>query len=407
MMLHAHARRLSLPFGASCVAALLAVGMLQSCNRADADKAAAPPPPPPPVPVAVATVQSRDMPIRLRSVGTVESISSITMRPQISGLVMEVPAGEGGDVEARDVLVRIDPRPFEAALREAEASLAKNVATAEDQRRAAQALRAAAQGRAVSTREAEQSEAQAAAAEAQVGEDKAVIETARLNLSYCTITAPFAGRLGALYVKPGAVVKVNETDLIDLTAMAPIDVSFAIREEDLTAVRAARAAGAVPARTFIPGVAAPVEGSLSFIDSRVDPASGTVRLKARFTNEDLSLWPGLFVNVELTIGTDQAALVVPSSAVQSSQRGSSIFVVKPDSTVDLRLVDVKRTTEGFSVIAPGAAAAGDTVVTDGQLRLVPGSRIAVKGAGAPAKPDPKPETPKPDAASPAPAGDAR
>lgn len=334
-------------------------------------------PEPPPVPVAVAPAEQRDMPIELRAVGNVEAVASVILRPQVSGIVSEVPGGEGRDVAAGDPVVLIDARPFEAALREAEATLVRDQALAADQQKNAQALRAAAAGRAVSAREAEQAEAQAAAATAQAGVDQAAIETAKLNLSYCTITAPFAGRLGALLVKPGTVVKVNETDLISLTTIDPVDVSFTVREQDLASVRAAGLSSGITACVSVPGEAAPLMGEVSFIDSRVDPATGTVRMKAHFSNDPPRLWPGAFVNIIITTGIDRQAVVTPAAAVQASQRGQSVFVVKEDSTVDLRPVKVSRTVDGWSIITSGIST-GERVVTDGQLRLGPGARVVLK-----------------------------
>jgi len=362
------------------LAATFAVA-LSACNRAEQPKE--PPPPPPPVPVSVAKAQQRDMPVQLRSVGNVESISAITLRPQVAGQLVETPVAEGTDVNAGDVIARIDPRPFEAALREAEATLAMNQATATDERRAAVQLRAAFNNRAVAIREVEAAEAKATSAEAKVLQDQAAIETARLNLSYCTITAPFAGRLGAFRARPGTILKANETDLVDLTQLAPIDVSFSIREQDLPSVRAAMAAGSVPVEATIAGDSEPVNGALSFLDNRVDSMTGSIRLKARFDNTDRRLWPGQYVNAIITLGIDKGVVVVPSTAVTASQRGQSVFVIKND-TAEMRTVTIRRAVDGSTVVDSGVAA-GETVVTDGQLRLTNGSKVAARDA-APAQP---------------------
>jgi len=351
-----------------------------ACKKQEQAKA---PAAPPPVPVVVAKAEQRDMPIQLRSVGNVESIAAVTLRPQVAGQLMETPVAEGTDVNAGDVIARIDPRPFQAAVREVEATLAKNQALASDERRAAEQLRSALNGRAVSIREVEAAEAKATSAEAQVLQDQAALETAKLQLSYCTIAAPFPGRLGAFRVKPGAIVKANETDLVDLTQLAPIDVAFSVREQDLPGVRAAMGAGTVPVVVTIAGEPTPVEGKLSFLDNRVDATTGAVRLKARFENADRRLWPGEFVNAVITLGVDKGAVVVPSTAVQASQRGRAVFVIKQDGTAELRKVKVRRATDGTTVIESGVQP-GETVVVDGQLRLTAGAKVAARQADAPA-----------------------
>jgi multidrug efflux system membrane fusion protein len=375
----------------------LAAGLglvLAACNRTEQPKG--PPAPPPAVPVSVATAQQRDLPIQLRSVGTVESISAVTLRPQVAGQLVEVPVSEGAQVNTGDVLARIDPRSFQASVREAEATLAKDQATAADLRRAAEQLRAAYNNRAVAIREVESAEAKAAAADAQVLEDQAAVETARLNLSYCTITAPFAGRLGAFVAKPGSILKANETDLVDLTQLAPIDVGFSIREQDLPAVRRAMGAGEVRVEVTIAGDKNPVEGALNFLDNRVDATTGAIRLKARFDNADNRLWPGQYVNAVITLGMDRGVVVVPSTAVQASQRGQAVFVVNGD-TAEMRTVTVRRAVDGTTVVDSGIAA-GETVVTDGQLRLTSGAKVAARQAptatpaGPPTAGDAKPKT---------------
>jgi multidrug efflux system membrane fusion protein len=329
----------------------------------------------------MAVAQQQDVPITLHSVGNVSAISEVMLRPEVAAQILDAPAGEGTDVNAGDVVVRLDPRPFQAALNEAQAALARHEALAKDAHKQAQALHDALVNKATSTREAEQAEANAVAADAQVVQDQATIETAKVNLDYCTIRAPFSGRLGALMVKPGAVVKVGETDLISLTQIAPIEVTFAMPEEYLASIRAAAAVGPVPTQVQIPGDAGtPVSGTLSFIDNKVDTMTGSVRLKAHFDNTDRRLWPGQFVNVTITTGVEKNAVIVPSAAVQASQKGQSIFVVKPDQSVELRTV-AARIVNSIAIVTQGVhqgVQAGETVVTDGQIRLVPGSKVVAK-----------------------------
>ncbi len=359
--------------------------MLCCCAvAASCSKPPPPPPPPGPVPVTTAVAQQRDYPITLRAVGTVQSIAEVMLRPQIAGKILEAPSGEGRDVNTGDVIIRLDPRPFEATLKEAQAALSRHQTLAADAHKAADAWKAALANRATSERETDAAQAQAVAADAQVLQDEAAIETAQLNVAYCTIKAPFPGRLGALMVKPGAVVKENETDLVSITQIAPIEVSFAMPEQHLLAIRGALEKGAVRADATIPGDKASSAGELSFIDNKVDAATGSVRLKGRFENADRRLWPGQFVNVTITIGVDKGAIVVPASAVQASQRGQSVFVIKSDQTADLRLVTA-RVMATEAVIEAGVQA-GETVVTDGQLRLLPGAKVAPKEAALAVKP---------------------
>jgi membrane fusion protein, multidrug efflux system len=364
-----------------CIAAAAVAATLASCSKP-------PPPPPPPqaVPVTTALAQAQDVPITLRAVGTAESIAQVTLRPQVAAQILDAPSGEGVDVKAGDVIIRLDARPYEATLKETQAALSRHQTLAADAHKAAEAWRTALANKATSEREAQAAEAQAAAADAQVMQDQAAIDTAKLNLEYCTIKAPFPGRLGALMVKPGAIVKENETDLISITQIAPIDVGFAMPEQHLIAVRTANEAGPVPAQAAIPGVKDPSTGSLSFIDNKVDPMTGTVRLKARFDNADRRLWPGQFLNMSITIGVEKGVVVVPVSTVQASQKGQSVFVVKPDQTVEQR--HVKARLLATTAVIESGVNAGETVVTDGQLRLIPGTKITVKEQ----KSEPRPTT---------------
>ncbi|MCC6661635.1 MAG: efflux RND transporter periplasmic adaptor subunit [Phycisphaerales bacterium] len=333
-----------------------------------------------PATVSVASARVADAPVILRTIGTAQSPAGITVRAQVGGMVADLPTPEGSNVQTGDVLARLDARPFEAALAEAEANLARSRALSDDARVLADRAREARESGAMNPREAEQNEAQARAASAQVEADEALLATARLNVAYCTITAPFPGRLGQFLVKPGSIVKANETDVVDLAQVDPIEVAFSIPEDRLAAVQAAQAAA--PLRVQVDADSVPVVGEVTFIDNRVDPATGTVRLKARFDNRDRRLWPGQFLNVALTIGVEPHRVMVPESAVQPSQKGPAVFVVGADRTVTLHPVTVDRTQDGEAVITAGLNGT-ETVVTEGQLRLSPGSRVEVSAAGAP------------------------
>lgn len=340
------------------------------------------PPKPPPVPVAVTTATRADVPIALRTIGSVESKARVVLRPQVAGRIVELAAEEGTNVQAGQVLVRLDPRPFEAVIAEAEANLARGRAEALDANQLAERTKTAALASAISARESEAAMARAMAADAQVQSYQALLDTAKLNLMYCTVSAPFAGRLGSFLVKPGSIVKENDTDLVELSQVDPIEVAFSIPEENIPAVRMALVRGAPVVEVAPAGTAAgeaPARGELTFVDNKVDPATGSIRLKAAFANADLRLWPGQFANVRMILGQDDDAVMVPAEAVQVTQSGPAVFVVGAEKTVELRVVDVRRTVDGMSVIASGIEE-GETVVTEGQLRLAVGSSVVFKGA---------------------------
>ncbi len=315
-----------------------------------------------------------DVPIEIRAIGRVESQASVVVKPQIAGIVLDLPFEEGADVHKGDPLVLFDPRPFEAALHAVEAELARDVALAEDARQAAAQVAGALEKSAVSQRSSEQAHAAAAAADAVVAKDRAALESARLDVEYCTIRAPFDGRTGRLSVRRGSVVKANETELVTLAQIAPIRVAFSVPEVQLADIRKASADRALAVEVQAPGSGARVQGAVTFMDNTVDAASGTIGLLATFPNQDRGLWPGQYVEVVLRLGIDQGVVLVPAHAVQTGQQGTYVFVVGSDHTVEMRPVVVKRTTTDGSVLSKGLAA-GDVIVTDGHLRLVPGSRV--------------------------------
>ncbi|HTT66015.1 MAG TPA: efflux RND transporter periplasmic adaptor subunit [Bryobacteraceae bacterium] len=362
----------------------------------------------PPVPVSVAVAAQEAVPVQVRAIGTVEPSSTVQIKSQVAGELLSVHFNEGRDVNKNDLLFEIDPRPYREALAQAEGAVAKdraqmaqsqaNLARDQAQEKSAEAdayryeqlakegvapemqatqQRAAADAAHESVR-ADQAAIQSA--RASLESDQAAVARAKLDVSYCEILSPVSGRTGNLLVHPGNLIKVNDVPLVVINQVSPIFVSFGVPEEQLDTIRRrAQDNLAVQASTDAePNKVS--RGRLKVVDNAVDTNTGTIRLKAVFDNADHLLWPGQFVNVVLTLDTQQSATVVPSEAVQDGQRGQFIFVVKADQTVEPRPVKVERTIGRKAVIAQGVTA-GETVVTDGQLRLYPGAKIQPVPAG--------------------------
>ena len=391
----------------------------------------------PPVPVLVAEAVRRDVPLDVSVIGTVQALTTVGVKSQVSGQVVKVNFTEGQDVKADQLLFTIDPRPFAAALAQAKANVGRDTAQMR-QAEAALAQRQAEVQQAMANLERDQAQlenarvqerryktlvekelvarelydqfrtnlsaleatlnadraavenARAAAQAAQAGvenaraviqADEAMVETANLNVGYTTIRAPMNGRTGNLMLQAGNVVKANDDNpMVVIAQVHPIYVSFAVPQQHLTAIKQYSAAGPVKVRATAPGAAKPAVGRLTFVNNTVDPTTGTIQLKATFDNAENVLWPGQYVDVVLTL-TTQPAVVVPSQAVQPGQQGPYVFVVTPDLTVQPRLLELGRRLATETIITKGLAP-GERVVTDGQLRLVPGSRVEIKSAKA-------------------------
>jgi membrane fusion protein, multidrug efflux system len=339
---------------------------------------------PAPAQTVVAAVATQEAaPILVTTIGTVQSISTVIIKSRVDGEIAKVHFDEGQEVNEGDILFTLDNRAFAAQLVQSEANLDRNRAQlvraqAELKRQTELASRGVA-----SAQKLEEAQAAVAVLEAAIRADQAAIENARVNLNYTTIRAPIAGRTGAVNLKRGNVVKSNDTTqqavpLVTITQLRPIYVSFTVAEKHLTRIRAATTTERLPVIVGLPDEPQePIAGKLTFVDNQVDVISGTITLKATFDNDDARLWPGQFVNVTLTLGVQTNALLVPSGAIQIGQNGPYVFVIRPDSTVELRLVRIDRTVKGKTVIA-GGLASGERVVTDGQLRLSNGTRVAAQ-----------------------------
>jgi membrane fusion protein, multidrug efflux system len=331
------------------------------------------------VPVSVARVEQRSLPYELAATGTVEPIRSVDVRPQVGGTILRVHFGEGDEVQAGQVLFEIDPRPYAAALQQAEGSLLRDLAQAQTAAREAARYKVLASTNTVTEEDYEAKQSAADAAAAAVRSDSAAAAIARLNLDYATVRAPISGRTGRLLLHEGNVVRTGTDELVSIVQMRPILVRFPIPAANLPALRQ-RIGGkeqlkviALPARDS----ASSIQGVLSFVDNEVDTSTGTVLLKGRFTNHDGALWPGEYVTITLVLGTQTDAIVVPSQAVMQGQQGTYVFVVNNDGTASSQPITVQRTLDSLSVIA--GVPAGALVVTDGQLRLTPNAKVDIRG----------------------------
>ncbi len=366
-------------------------------------------PPPqamPAIPVTVATALQKNVPIQVRAIGNVEPYSSITIKAQVAGELVRVLFKEGDDVKTGDLLFEIDRRSYEQALHQAEANLgrdkaqeklaeanlARDLAQAENARSQASRYGALAKEGIVSREQNDQMRTAARSADesavadraaidsarAAVTADEAAVEKAKLDLEYCSIRSPLNGRTGSLQVKQGTLVKSNaDTSLVTINQVYPIYVTFSVPEDKLAAIRRAMSKAALTVTATVSGDSGPPShGQLTFIDNSVDSTTGAIKLKATFSNQERKLWPGQFVNVVMTLGQEQNVTVVPSEAVQTGAQGQYVFVVKQDHTVENRVVTLDRTVDRETIIRTGVAP-GETVVTDGQLRLIPGFKVQI------------------------------
>ncbi len=332
-----------------------------------------------PAPVLVAKVESRSVPIKLLTIGTAQSKSTVAIKSRVDGQLLEATFKEGQAVRRGDLLFKLDARPFQAQLKQAEAALARDRAQLEraksDLKRYA---RLSSQG--YSTQQKfEEAKASSAALEANIHADQAAIEMAHLQLGFTEIRSPINGRTGSLLVNPGNLVKANDTTaLVVVNEMRPIYVAFSIPEQYLAGIQRRLSHGALKVEAAIPEARLkPSLGVVSFLDNAVDTSTGTIQLKGTFENIDERLTPGQFVNVSLILETHENVPVVPSKAVQVGPDGTFVFVVKPNKTVDVRLVSVLVVADDITAIKKGLVV-GDVVVTDGQLRLTPGKKVEIK-----------------------------
>ena len=338
----------------------------------------------PAVPVTTATVVTKSVPVRLYAIGNVEPYTTVAVKARVDGQLVSVHFKEGDEVRKGSVLFEIDPRPFAASLKQAQANLLKDKALLDRASQQEKRYKDLLGKNFISPDAYEQVRTNAETAAATVSADEAAIENAKLSLEYCTIRAPVTGYAGRIQIQQGNLVKANDTNpLVTINQVVPIYTSFSVPEQNVADVRRYQAGGELKvAASFANSVHPPVAGRLSFIDNAADATTGTIKLKAEFPNTDKALWPGQFVNVVLTLHEQKDAIVTPSAAVQSGPTGEYVFVVKPDSTVELRNIKIARAEGDDTVVASGLQA-GDQVVIVGQLRLAPGTKVNVGKAAQP------------------------
>jgi membrane fusion protein, multidrug efflux system len=361
------------------VAAALTWAIYEHSGGASAVADTPTPAQPPTVPVTAEKAQTRDMPVYVRGIGTVQAYNTVTIKSRVDGQIVKVDFTEGQEVKEGDLLFEIDARPYQAALALATAIKAKDeaqlVSVQADLSRDEKLLEHDFQ-----TRQAyDQQKALVGQTQAAIAGDAAQIQTAQVNLQYAQIRSPIDGRTGARLVDVGNLVHATDnTGLVTITQLRPIFVSFTEPQGDFETIRASQAQNSIPVEALAPDQSKKLaDGSLSLIDNQIDPASGTIHLKAVFANAQETLWPGEFVNLQLVVNTLKNAVTVPERAVQQGPDGPYLFVVKNDMTVETRNVGVTETENGFAVVGKGLDP-GETVVVDGQYRLDKGTRVSLQ-----------------------------
>jgi multidrug efflux system membrane fusion protein len=309
----------------------------------------------------------------------VEASARVVIKAQVAGELTGVHFQEGQFVNRGDLLFTIDPRPFEARLKQAEANLARSRAQLQNARKQVERYGSVVQKGYVAEDQYDQVVVSSAALDATVRADEAAVEMARLELKYAAIRSPISGSTGDLKLDAGNVIKANDNDqpMVTIHQVSPVHVVFSVPEQNLPEIRQHMARGKLEVLATPPGDAGgPIKGELTFVDNQVDSTTGTIQLKGAFPNEDRRLWPGQFVSVVLTLSQERGMVVVPTQSVQTGQEGAYVYVVKPDMTVDYRLLELGRTIDQEVVVKKGLGS-GEKVVTEGQLRLAPGVLVKV------------------------------
>jgi len=327
------------------------------------------------VPVSIAMVRQQAMPFRVTAIGNVDAFNTVSVKARVDGQIVEVNFKEGQEVARGSVLFRIDPRPYEAALRQAEAANARDVAARDQAQAQEHRYKDLLEKNFVSKDAYAQFRTNAETASAVADGSKAAVDNAKLNLEYCTIRSPIDGYTGKIQIQIGNLVKATDTTpLVVVNQVHPIYVTFAVPEQQLSLIRSSSNAGSLAVEVNFPNQAKSATGKLSFIDNSVDPTTGTIKLRGVFANTDNSLWPGQFVNVGVKLYDQGDAVVIPSQAIQNGPDGEFVFVVKSDMTVEVRKIKSDR-SDGENTIVASGLSGGEQVVTRGQLKLIAGARV--------------------------------
>ncbi|NMC48074.1 MAG: efflux RND transporter periplasmic adaptor subunit [Desulfovibrio sp.] len=332
-----------------------------------------------PVPVTVAKAVKKNVPVDIQAVGNVEAMASVTVKTQVGGMLVEQYVSDGQDVAEGDRLFLIDPRPFEVAVAEAEAKIERDEALLQKAEEDLERYARLKEKDVIAKESYDHTLAQARTLRGTIKVNEAERDRARLDLEYATVRSPLAGRVGAILLHKGNVIKANDDRaLVVINRIRPIYVAFSVPERHLPEIMARMKAGRVTVEARAEGAPVPEIGALAAVDNAVDKTTGAIRLKAVFDNADDTLWPGQFVRVSLNLEQHQGAVVVPTPAVQEGLRGPYLYAVRPDNTVEPRDIKVFGIVDGETVVEAGVAE-GETVVVDGQLRLSPGAAVEEKG----------------------------
>jgi len=355
---------------------VIALAALSGCSKQNTQAVVARPP----APVVVSTVEQRDVPIQITAIGNVEAYQTVQVRSMVTGQIEKILFKEGDDVRRGQLLYQLDKRPFQATLEQAEANLKRDQAQAANAKLEAARYTDLEKQGVISREQADLQRTTDNANTAAVAADQATVQAAKVQLQYTDIYAPFDARAGALMINLGNLVKANDTPyLVQLNQITPIYVTFTVPEGRLREIRQFAAHGLKVLAYPKEQTSAPAEGLLTFIDNGVDPQTGTVKLKATFQNTDKRLWPGEFVDVVLNLSTMKDAIAVPTKAVQSGQQGDYVFVVAKDGTADPHQITSVGTYQNLTLVKSGLNP-GDTVIVDGQLRVVPKTKVAVQSS---------------------------
>jgi multidrug efflux system membrane fusion protein len=326
----------------------------------------------------VAQALQKDVPMQVKAIGNIEAYTSVAIKSQVSGQIARIHFTEGSDVEKGALLISIDPEPFQANLSQSEAALAKDQAQAKFAREQATRYEELLKNGIVTRDQYESLQSNAESLAATLVADRAAIKNARIQLGYCSIRSPISGRTGTVALHPGNLVKANDLQIVTINQLSPINVTFALPEKRLGELKRAMAAGQLKIEAVVPNQPGSTEvGTISFLDNAVNPATGTIKLKGVFANRARKLWPGQFTDVLITLASRQNAVVIPTHAIQTSQQGEFVYVVRPDKKVEMRPVTPAAAVGEETVIEKGLAP-GETVVVDGQLRLTPGATVETK-----------------------------